>query len=273
MRALKDIFDELENKRREAYVRAVMRAAEAGDVVGYIGFSIPVALFHAIGLMALPVYGIDGNILEFSVEHGLCSVVDATLTYAKTDRCPLIHSSSMIVVDNSCPIMAHEMSRITWKQIYIYNNSEAGAEKRLASKLKEVYGRAIEDGAMKAARSDLDKCRDLLHRLKFYSDLNGLQVYIMEYYLNFLPLNERLSVLREISAGTVFTEAPVDFIPVRVQSGAGIYRQIDRIMAGRSYRIMEEGCRAGVARCDFAYEACPFAEGTGIRYDILREGN
>ena len=273
MRVLKNIFDDLENQRREAYVRAVLRAAEANDVVGYIGSRVPVALLHAMGLMSLPVYGVDGNILEFSVEHGLCSVVDATLTYAKTDRCPLIHSSRMIVVDNSCPIMAREMSRLTEKYIYIYNANEPDSEKCLASKLKEIYGCILEEGAMGTVSADLDECRALLHRLKFYSDLSGLQIYIMEYYLNFLPLSERLSVLREISAGAAFSKTPVDFTPVRVQSGAGIYRRIDRIMAGRSYRIIEEGCCAEGAHYDFVYEDCPFAEGTKISYDILREGN
>lgn len=56
-------FEELEELRREAYVRAVVRASETHDVVGYIGSGIPVGLFHALGLMAIPVHGVDGDIL------------------------------------------------------------------------------------------------------------------------------------------------------------------------------------------------------------------
>ncbi len=253
--ATSDIFDELENQRREAYVRAVLRAAGPNDVVGYIGSRVPAALFHAMGLMALPVHGVDGDILEFSTESGLCPVVDATLTYARTDRCPLIHSSRMIVVDSTCPIMAEKMSRIDGKDVYIYNIFESDRDERLISRLKDVYGRAVDDETLKIVNKELDKCDAILRRLKYYSNLSGNKIYILEYYLNFLSLSERLSILQDVSSGAVFSENPVKFVPVRVQSGAGIYRQIDRIMNGKFYRIIEEGCRADGVRYDFVFQS------------------
>ena len=47
-----------------------------------------------------------------------------------------------------------------------------------------------------------------------------------------------------------------------IQSGAGIYRQIDRLMAGKFYRIIE-----GEEPYDFVYASCPFHEGTRIQYE------
>ena len=270
---LSDIILNLEGERREAYVRAVLRASGSNDVVGYIGRHIPTDIFDAIGLMALPVYGVDGDILKFSVERGLCPLIDATLTYAKTDRCPLIHSSRLIVVDDGCPVMAREMARLTGKDVYIYHGSDSERIERLTAKLEAVYGRHIERNALAAARAGRERCAALLHRLKTYSELSGLQIYILEYYLNFLTVSERMDILCEVTETVKFSDTPGEFIPVRIQSGGGIYRGIDRIMAGRAYRIMEEGCYAERTHYDFVYENCPFAEGTKISYDILREGN
>ena len=122
-----EALEALEEQRREAYVRAVLRASEANDVVGYIGNRVPVELFHALGLMALPVYGADGEILKYSREKGLCPLVDATLTYARTDRCPLIHSSRLIVVDDACPIMAREIAGLSGKEVNNNGKSFGGA--------------------------------------------------------------------------------------------------------------------------------------------------
>ena len=111
----------------------------------------------------------------------------------------------------------------------------------------------------------------------------------MEYYLNFLPMAERLRVLEEVSEAVTFSDKPVPFTPVRVQSGAGIYRQIDRLMAGKPYRLLEGfGCQgwdygpereniwgfmlekydgAMQDRFDFVFASCPFHEGTRIQYE------
>ena len=262
-----NVFDSLEGQRREAYVRAVVRQAESDDVVGYIGAHVPTELFEALELMALPVYGVDGGILKHSVDggRGLCPIVESTLTYARTDRCPLIHSSRLIVVDDVCPVMAKEIQALTGhigKDVCVYRAGEPGEFDSLVNKLEEVYGRSLTNGALEAARSEIAELASLLRRLKYHSDLTGLQVYILEYYLNFLPMAERLRVLREVSEAAAFSEAPVPFTPVRVQSGAGIYRQIDRLYSNTAYRIIE-----GEAPYDFVFASCPFHEGTRIQYE------
>lgn len=269
----------------------MLRASGTDDVVGVIGGRVPLELLHALDLMVLPVYGVDGEILKYSREEGLCPIIDATLTYARTDRCPLIHSSRLIVVDDGCPIMAREVSRLPGREVHVYRTEDPMRLERLTETLERVYGRRIDDGALDAATAESRRLTGLLFDLKYHSGLDGRSVYILEYYLNFLPVPERLEVLRRASETAEFSAAPVDFLPVRVQSGAGIYRQLDRKLSGSLYRILEgEGCQGcaqevvpGEGRdflrakydrkrgsdvfFDYVYPNCPFGEGTEIGYE------
>lgn len=291
-----EALESLEEQRREAYVRAVLRAAESNDVVGYIGSRVPVELFHALGLMALPVYGVDGEILKHSREKGLCPLVDATLTYARTDRCPLIHSSRLIVVDDACPIMAREIAGLSDREVHVYRVEDPMRMERLIERLEHVYGRGFDEDALNAAIDESRQLTALAARLKYHSDLDGRSVYVLEYYLNFLSVPERFEVLRRASRTAAFSEEPIDFLPVRVQSGAGIYRQLDRKLHGTSYRIMEgDGCQGCVQEVvggegrdflrfkydrrkemagiyDYVYPFCPFGEGRELGYEAEFSG-
>ena len=81
-------------------------------------------------------------------------LVDATLTYARTDRCPLIHSSRLIVVDDGCPIMAREVSRLPGREVHVYRTENPMRLERLAETLERVYGRRLDDGALDAATAE-----------------------------------------------------------------------------------------------------------------------
>ena len=247
-------FGYIENLRRGAYVKAVMRASEADDVLGFTGSRLPVGIFHALDLYAVPVYGVDPEILKFSCEINLCPVIDATVTYAKTDKCPLIHSSKMIVLEPSCPVMTREILKLD-KDVYLYESEPA-----LTAKLQQVYNKQLNPVKLQETREKLQVIAELMNRIKFHSDLTGLRVYILEYYLEFVSLDERINILQELSnSGQIkFSQHEVNYIPVRVQSGAGIYRQIDELFAGRNYRIFEEFCRPGSQNLDFAYKNCPY---------------
>lgn len=177
------ILDELEELRRFAYVRAVM----SDCVVGYVGMKIPVEIFHAFELMAVPVYGIDREVLEFSVEENLCPLVDATVTYAKTDKCPLIHSAKLIVVDDTCDVMRAELFGLEGKRIYFYDND---CEK-LISVLEEVYDREFQAGKLFHVREELERIHS---RIKLLT-ADEVQSFILEYYVNFLDLSERMKFL------------------------------------------------------------------------------
>lgn len=227
---LTEIISSLEDLRREAYVKAVMR----DDVIGYIGSHVDIESLYGQSEFIIPVHGIDAGILKYSREENLCPLIDATVTYAKTDKCPLIHSSKFIVLDDFCPAMTREILKLD-KDIRVISGKDIHEDERLI-------------------------------RLKYFSELTGLQVYIIEYYTKFLTRNERSEILDEILEHVKIYESPVKFIPVRVQSGGGIYRQIDKLYAGKNYRILEDFCSIGTAY-DFVYKNCPYCEGRMIDYE------
>ncbi len=252
------IFDELENLRREAYVKAILR----DDVIGYIGGNIPLDIFYSRGLYAIPVYGIDSEILQFSQEKNLCDLINATVTYAKTDKCPLIHSSKLIVCENFCEIMTREISALNKlnKSVFIY---ESGQENNLIAQVNNIYGfRKLRD-----VKELMREINNLIHKLKFYSDLTGLQAYILEYYIKFLELDEQLRVLQEIADSTNFHDEQVNFCPVYVQSGAGIYKQIDEKFSCKNYRIFEDFC-SEKNNYNYVFKDCQFYNGEIISYKL-----
>ena len=188
------ILDILENLRRKAYVRAVIRATEFNNVVGYAGYKIPVEVFHALNLTPYPIYGIDKDILQFSIEKNLCPLIDATITYAKTDKCPLIHSSNLIVIDDTCSIMAREILNLKNKNIYLYDN-----EKKLIAKIKEVYDAEFNQEILSSVREELHKITVYIQKIKRDFNFTNLQAFIIEYFINFLDLYERMNFLEDLS--------------------------------------------------------------------------
>lgn len=287
-----ELFEYLEGLRRDAYVRAVIRASESDDVTGYIGSHVPVEILESFGLMAIPVHGIDGDILSYSCEKNLCPLIDATITYAKIDKCPLIHSAKMIIVDDFCPLMTREMLKLN-KNVFIYD----GDNETLIHELEDTYHRCMcevkdeteefiqrlkshsDTGDLEIKTDDLIQelknhseiyglrieADELIHKLKNYSDIDGLRMYIAEYYTKFLPVDERVNLLREVSNHFCFYNSPVEFTRVKVQSASGIYRQIDSLYGNTNYRIIEDFCDIR-GNYDYVYESCPYCEGERINY-------
>ena len=129
--------------------------------------------------------------------------------------------------------MTREMMKLN-KNIFIYD----GDNVRLIRELEDTHHRF---------KSEMqNEADELIRRLKNYSDIDGLRMYIAEYYTKFLPVDERLKMLRAISKHFCFHDEPVNFLQVKVQSASGIYRQIDSIYAGRNYRIFEDFCNVRV---------------------------
>ena len=117
-------------------------------------------------------------------------MIDATVTYAKTDKCPLIHSSKLIVVEDYCRIFTRELEKLAHKQIYIYN----GNIDELKMKLYEVYGRRITNDS----REKLQKISESIKNLKHKFNLTDFQGFVIEYFINFLDLNERINFIDEL---------------------------------------------------------------------------
>ena len=189
------ILETLENLRREAYVRAVIRADEFDNVVGYVGEDLPVEIFYAANLTPYPLYGIDREILNFSVEKNLCPLIDATITYAKTDKCPLIHSSKLIVVGKTCNSMARELLSLENKNIYVYEGEE-----NLIAELKKFYDFNEILSSITLIKRELEKISDYIEELKRGFNLSDLQGFVIKYFINFLDIDERENFLAGLTA-------------------------------------------------------------------------
>ena len=193
------ILDTLEDLRRTAYVNAVM----SDNVVGWVGARVPVEVFEALGLTVYPLYGIDAEILEYSSGKDMCPIIDATITYAKTDKCPLIHSSKLIVADDTCRAMLAALSRLPDKHIHVYADTEG-----LLAVLQDVYGTGgLLPEKLSAVREERTRIRRRIQSLTN----DPLEGFIIGYYMNFLDIWERMSFLdgiagRELGVSHKFVE-------------------------------------------------------------------
>lgn len=95
----------LRTAREEAYVTALLHAETGGTVAGTIG-AVDTALLWAAGLRPIPLMSRDASQIEHAPAEwaDLCEPLRATAGYAAMDRCPLIHASSAVFVNASCPL-------------------------------------------------------------------------------------------------------------------------------------------------------------------------
>lgn len=177
--------------RREAYVKAVRRSMLSSDVVGFIG-NIPVDILMSFGLMAIPVDGADTDILKFSTRDDLCSIIDSTYTYAETDKCPLIHSSKIIVMEDFCSKYTNEMKKLLGDKIYIYEGPS-----KLKKKLSKVYGKEEDLELLKKVEKDLHYISEALEKLSETS-ISSRFLYELEFYLQFTDIKERKDIIEKL---------------------------------------------------------------------------
>lgn len=107
----------LKNLRDEAYIKAVMQQAAEDNVLGYIGKNLPLDIIYSFNLYAIPVQSDDRDILEYG-ERKTCGGAYGTHLYYKLDKCPLLHSSKIIILEDFCPIMTGGLSQFSKVKIY-----------------------------------------------------------------------------------------------------------------------------------------------------------
>ena len=106
-------------------------------IIGYLGRTVPKEIFYGFDLVPLPLDGVDKYILEYSNEKDLCSIIDSTLTYAMTKKCPLLYNAKLVVVDNSCPLLLKVLKDNLKDKIFFYD----GNLENLKNRVEEVYNR------------------------------------------------------------------------------------------------------------------------------------
>ena len=81
--------------------------------------------------------GLDSHIFSFG-EYDGCDLVKSTIIYLKTEKCPLLFSAKMYVVEDFCDHFIESLQGETEKPICVYRN-----EDELKLILEEVYKKRV----------------------------------------------------------------------------------------------------------------------------------
>lgn len=172
--------------RDNAYVKAIIHQSESDDVLGYIGNKLPFALMYSFGLYVIPVQSDDRAILDFDDVKGVrCGGARGTALYLKLDKCPLLHSSKLIIVEDFCPVMTKEMLDVKSPKVVLYKD-----EKSLISLIEKVYGKSYNISEHRRAQKLWNEGETMAKELpwevgfysKFLESLEERNEFLRRYY-------------------------------------------------------------------------------------------
>ncbi len=177
----KDFLIEL---RRNAYVECTENYLKANNVVGIFGDAIPEEIFYACGLIPVPIEGVDSHVFKFGKENegaGYCDVIKSTLIYLTTQKCPILYSCKMYVVEDTCKNFYNVIKANTQKEIHIYNT-----EKELIETLCKNYGTIYDEKVKQKAKTELNYIKEILERITYYSDMDTEAIFLLKYYTKYM---------------------------------------------------------------------------------------
>lgn len=182
-------INELEELRRNAYVDAIYAKMDEDNIVGVFSDKSDLLLF-SYGFFPMPIIGVDPYIFEYSEDDNLCDPLNATITYLKTQKCPLIFSSRFFVVDDYCPNFKEKLKENTSRDLVDADKLEAYLEENF----KENFDR--EKSILISHK--LDEINSLLERLES-SDISGSLLLKLSFYTRFIKnLDDRISLLEKV---------------------------------------------------------------------------
>ena len=176
--------DFLVDLRRNAYVECTDNYLSSNTVVGIFGDGLPEELFYACGVVPIPIEGVDSHIFKFGKEgegDGFCSVIKSTLIYLTTQKCPILYSCKMYVLEDVCANFTNALKSNTEKPILVYK-----CETELIQTLLEVYGTHYDEASRQNAKNDLDYIRSVLEKLTYYSSLSTEELFLLEFYSKYM---------------------------------------------------------------------------------------
>ena len=178
---MENLREEVLELRRNAFVETIMGLENEKYIIGYLGRTVPKEIFYGFDLVPLPLDGVDKYILEYSNEKDLCSIVDSTLTYAMTKKCPLLYNAKLIVVDNSCPLLLKILKDNFKDKIFFYD----GNLENLEDIVGEVYKR---DFSEKLFLKAIELSKNISSKLEKLSktDIDSRFLYEVEFYTQFV---------------------------------------------------------------------------------------
>ncbi|WP_455257509.1 hypothetical protein [Peptoniphilus asaccharolyticus] len=236
-------YEDLPELRRQAFVDCIMKKSTEESIVGTFGSNVNQPLIYAYGLYSVPIEGLDSNIYAYGDYIG-CDLIKSTIIYLKTEKCPLLFSSNMYVVEDFCPYIIKSLREETQKPVYVYNS-----EKGLRAELEAVYHREYSKDKHEWAIDEfkrIDTAIDKLHR----SNLTGREIFLVEFFSRYLiDLEERREFLEETVSELTVDEIEKQVVPSLCVGG--IYRAIDKYMSTTRYILTED-----VGSPKFACKGC-----------------
>lgn len=233
--SLQEIIDYAPDLRREAYVDATLRMQADDNIVGVFGSAyseaqspvIDEALIYGCGLVPVPIVGVDAFIFKHG-DYPACDVIKSTMVYLTTQKCPLLYSSKMYVLDGCCPAVETAFRHCTQKLVHIYNDAAT-----LKTVLQQVYGCEYSATCYQESKSAFLTLNRLLQQLE-QSALSGNDFGVLAFYSRFIfKLEERIAFLARVcklfsSAATWehSSHSPEKREPVSIHCPDGIIQKI-----------------------------------------------
>lgn len=262
--SLQELLDYAPDLRREAYVDATLRMQADDNIVGMFGSAysaaqspvIDEALIYGCGLVPAPIVGVDAYIFKHG-DYPACDAIKSTMVYLTTQKCPLLYSSKMYVLDGCCPAVEAAFRKCTQKPVHVYEDAE-----KLKTVLQQVYGCKYSAVRYQEAQSAFATLNSLLQQLE-QSTLSGNDFGVLAFYSRFIfKLEERIAFLTRVcellssephcelstrSARSPEKRTPVsiycpDGIIQKITPAAGNYFKPVRVQPGSSADIACTGC-------------------------------
>ena len=198
--SLQEILNYAPDLRREAYVDATLRMQADDTIVGVFGSAysaaqspvIDEAIIYGCGLVPVPVVGVDAFIFKHG-DYSACDAIKSTMVYLTTQKCPLLYSSKMYVLDGCCPAVEVAFRQCTQKPVHVYNDAET-----LKIMLQQVYGCQYSAARYQAAQAAFLTLNRLLQQLE-QSRLSGNDFGALAFYSRFIfELEERIAFLTRV---------------------------------------------------------------------------
>lgn len=264
--------EKLLDLRRNAYVECSNLFIEKNNVLGIFGdgifnsinTNIPLAEIYACGLVPIPIEGIDSAIFEFGDEKDFCDVIRSTLIYLKTDKCPLLFSSRMFVVTNSCYDFLYAIKNTSEKKVFSFDvtkknlNDQKTQIERLILELCDVYQVSFSDDLKIKAEKKLNYIESVLQKLENYSNLKTEELFLLRYFTPYMTnLDERVKLFENLETQINFASEKKSRRVLRALCPRGNYKSILKHFGGDDVMI-----KRAFSKCEIGYEKCILSKGT-----------
>ena len=256
----------LENLRREAYVEAAENYLSSSNVIGIFGENLPLEILYAYGLLPVPCEGTDSAIFEFGDMENVCDVIKSSVIYLKTDKCPILFSCSMYLIENICIDFFQKLKENTDKKVLLYKDRSD-----LEKNLQEVYGKKFDDLKYRKAKETLAYIENVLKKIDEYSSLSAEEAFLLRYYTPYiLDLEKRKKYFDDVCKTIKFKTEKNILQKIIALCPRGSYKTILKEVKKEAYINPKENrvirlCR-GWSNADYGYKYCPYKYNMNVMY-------